>query len=683
MAGNISISPFIFQRCFQQAWSGSRRARVNYGDAKHGNKLNDYDVLQLPRRFGIAVSGGADSMALAYLCKQLERSSEISGAISFTAFVVDHRARQESTIEAQRVAGWLRDMDIKTQILKLDWSELTSAQTNSPTDLSKLSAFETHARRLRFQALGLACHDFKLETLLLGHHQDDNIETTIWRLSSGAKGLGLGGIPKVARIPECHGLFGASESWSTTSVPIKPDTMPQSRVRFNDRNHGLIKISGENNPDHASLVKIASPGIFICRPLLHFTKASILETCHKHQIPYVSDPTNFDPTLTPRNAIRSFRSSKSLPRALESQSILSLIRSSHDLLHRSNELSDSLLSSQCRIIEFNPKAGSVVIQFLDPTPASMDPQLASLSASQITQIQTLVLRRITELVSPFPDSHFSLRSYEPFVSNMFSGSEDGHIEMTKESQEEKAHRRQSFTLAGVMFQRLTDQTPTSVSETDEKHPRPRGDNIWLLSRQPFMKDRDPVTQVNVSPTGSFTQWFLWDNRFWMRLRLVPSDSDRDPSELGARLAQLPITIRPFHKLDVERVRRDTVNSRPQGAKKNSFIEQGIPGTFDNMKAFLSAEAPSQIRFTLPVVAREGINSKPGKPLHQKVRQQLALPTLDYRLSAQSAAYASQSEVELVHLQWRWKLKWQWMYKMIDTEALRLMGWPVGGYAEDA
>lgn len=49
-------------------------------------------------------------MALAYLCKQLERSPEVAGAISVTVFVVDHRARPESTDEAQKVAGWLRDM---------------------------------------------------------------------------------------------------------------------------------------------------------------------------------------------------------------------------------------------------------------------------------------------------------------------------------------------------------------------------------------------------------------------------------------------------------------------------------------------------------------------------------------------------------------------------------------------
>ncbi|KAJ5492284.1 tRNA(Ile)-lysidine/2-thiocytidine synthase [Penicillium expansum] len=685
MAGNISISPFLFQRCFQQAWSGSRRARVNYGSAKYGKKPGDNDTLQLPRRFGIAVSGGADSMALAYLCKQLERSSDVAGAISVTAFVVDHRARPESTVEAQKVAGWLRDMDIKTQILSLDWSEITSSQLSSPKSRASSplpSAFETHARRLRFQALGIACHEFKLETLLLGHHQDDNVETTIWRLSAGASGLGLGGIPEVARIPECHGLFGASESWSTTSIPTRPPTKPQPKVRFDNQKHGFITFPDPNArtdkvySNHTSKVNMASPGIFICRPLLSFTKSSLLETCHKNKVPYVSDPTNFDPTLTPRNAIRSLRTSNSLPRALESQSILSLIRSSQSLLQRSNELSNYLLSSQCRILDFNPKAGSAVIQFLNTSPASMDPQLATLSASRTRQIQTIVLRRITELVSPFPDSHFSLRSYDSLVSNVFPGQDSSH-DASATSNDQK--RRKAFTVAGVLFQRLESETSTLGKPQD---PRGGGDNIWLLSRQPFMRDRDPVTQINVSPSGSFTPWVLWDNRYWMRLRLVAVD--RDPSELGDQLISVPLTIRPFHKFDIERIRKNTVHSRPLGrTTKDSAAEQKMPGTFEHLKALLSAEAPAQLRFTLPVISREGIISKPEKPLGQKVWQQLALPTLDYRLSGHSAKYSSLSEVELVHLRCRWKLKWQWMYKTIDTEALRLMGWPVDKDAEEA
>jgi hypothetical protein len=168
----------------------------------------------------------------------------------------------------------------------------------------------------------------------------------------------------------------------------------------------------------------------------------------------------------------------------------------------------------------------------------------------------------------------------------------------------------------------------------------------------------------------------------MRLRLVPVD--RDPSELGDQLRSVPLTIRPFHKFDIERIRKDAVKSRPQGqTNKDSGAERKMPGTFEHVKALLSAEAPAQLRFTLPVISRDGIVSKPEKPLGQKLWQQLALPTLDYRLSGHSAKYSSLSEVELVHLRCRWKLKWQWMYKMIDTEALRLMGWPVNKDAEEA
>lgn len=58
---------------------------------------------------GLAVSGGVDSMALAHLCRGMELSAK-PGVISITAFVVDHRARQESSREAQKVASWLSEM---------------------------------------------------------------------------------------------------------------------------------------------------------------------------------------------------------------------------------------------------------------------------------------------------------------------------------------------------------------------------------------------------------------------------------------------------------------------------------------------------------------------------------------------------------------------------------------------
>jgi tRNA(Ile)-lysidine synthase len=64
---------------------------------------------QFVKNIGIAVSGGADSMALAHLCKQLETSKLIDG-LSVKGFIVDHKAREESSREAKTVASWLADL---------------------------------------------------------------------------------------------------------------------------------------------------------------------------------------------------------------------------------------------------------------------------------------------------------------------------------------------------------------------------------------------------------------------------------------------------------------------------------------------------------------------------------------------------------------------------------------------
>lgn len=60
-------------------------------------------------------------MALAYLCKQLELKKKLlvdgdgdDGGFTVKAFVVDHKAREESSGEARTVAGWLRDIGRKS-----------------------------------------------------------------------------------------------------------------------------------------------------------------------------------------------------------------------------------------------------------------------------------------------------------------------------------------------------------------------------------------------------------------------------------------------------------------------------------------------------------------------------------------------------------------------------------------
>ncbi|KAJ6102553.1 hypothetical protein N7486_004980 [Penicillium sp. IBT 16267x] len=644
MAGTNAISVAHFAEHFRLAWSGVR------GIVPYGLQSVAGDVVQLPRRIGLAVSGGADSMALAYLCRQLELTP-IGGPISVTAFVVDHRARPESGDEAKTVSTWLSNMGIKTQILKLDWSPFSddlkkSTQINAK--ISMPSAFETHARRLRYQALGTACRSKGINALLMGHHRDDSIETTIWRLATGARRAGLGGIQSIARIPECHGLFGVSESGSSVRLP-EPESATSQRTE---------KAAAQPARSSQNAIRldtrepaIATGGIFLCRPLISFSKARLLETCHQNNIPYVSDPTNFDPTLTPRNAIRSMLASNSLPRALQAPRILSLIRSSRDLLQVSSSLSDQLLASRCRILDINLRSGTMTIQFRG-IPAWMDPLLAQTSPERAQQIQALTLRRITELVSPFPGNHFSLRSFAPFVSRIFGSAEEKDVQ--------KDSSPKQFTLGGVMF------TPVSSSSG----------NTWLFSRQPFMKNRAPIKSIEIPmPTPAepvsnsrprYSQWTLWDDRYWLRLSIAPQGKHQADSEKKPRQESLSFTIRPLQEPDFQTLRHTPIKKGRKNIPPEVLLTQ--------LRKFLSNQAPGPTRYTLPVLLQEESNVC-GLLETQKVGELLALPVLGFDLSG-LRKQNSTNETEIIAGGRTWILKWEWMYKMVDTDALRLMGRPV-------
>jgi len=63
---------------------------------------------------GLAISGGVDSMALAWLCSAMSRRDR--RAYEFTAFVVDHKLRKGSTKEASQVSKALTRMGMRVLI---------------------------------------------------------------------------------------------------------------------------------------------------------------------------------------------------------------------------------------------------------------------------------------------------------------------------------------------------------------------------------------------------------------------------------------------------------------------------------------------------------------------------------------------------------------------------------------
>ena len=113
----------------------------------------------------IAVSGGADSMALAVLALRWRQS--------IMALVVDHALRPESANEARLTAQRLSDVGIPVKILTLD--------------AFPAGRMQERARGARFAAMEQAAVELGCTDLLVAHHLSDQ-EETAWRRSVGGSG---------------------------------------------------------------------------------------------------------------------------------------------------------------------------------------------------------------------------------------------------------------------------------------------------------------------------------------------------------------------------------------------------------------------------------------------------------------------------------------------------------------
>jgi tRNA(Ile)-lysidine synthase len=128
----------------------------------------------------VAVSGGADSMALLLLADQWARAR---GGVA-VGLTVDHRLRPESGREACQVGVWLAARGIPHHILA--W-----------TDSSDRPGLQARARAARYRLLGDWCRDHHALHLLLAHHREDQAETLLLRL---ARGSGVDGLAAMSAI---------------------------------------------------------------------------------------------------------------------------------------------------------------------------------------------------------------------------------------------------------------------------------------------------------------------------------------------------------------------------------------------------------------------------------------------------------------------------------------------------
>lgn len=122
----------------------------------------------------VAVSGGPDSLALAFLAKHYSTLN----SVKFNYALVDHKLRKESSLEARKVIQILKKIGIKCKILV--WK---GKKPNS--NIQKI------ARNNRYHLLTKECKRLKVKTILLGHQMNDLHENFFLRMArgSGLKGL--------------------------------------------------------------------------------------------------------------------------------------------------------------------------------------------------------------------------------------------------------------------------------------------------------------------------------------------------------------------------------------------------------------------------------------------------------------------------------------------------------------
>ena len=125
-------------------------------------------------KFCIGVSGGPDSLALAFLGKIF--SKEFNS--KFIALIIDHNLRKQSGIEARKVKIILTKHKIKAKILT--WKGKIPK-----------SNIQFNARNIRYFLLNKECNKLNIKNLVLAHHEGDLIENFFIRLfrGSGLKGL--------------------------------------------------------------------------------------------------------------------------------------------------------------------------------------------------------------------------------------------------------------------------------------------------------------------------------------------------------------------------------------------------------------------------------------------------------------------------------------------------------------
>jgi tRNA(Ile)-lysidine synthase len=197
-----------------------------------------------PCLFGLACSGGADSIALA------DAAIAECGASNVIVIHVDHGLREGSAAVAAEVTAWARSRGVATVVRNVV--------------VEKRASIEAAARDARYAALEAAAQEVGCEWTFLGHTARDQAETVLMRIVRGTGPAGLAGIPTMRgrfirpllQMPRAAiDAYVAARGLPTWQDPMNEDANV-TRVRFRQRH--LPALRTENPALDDALVRLAT-----------------------------------------------------------------------------------------------------------------------------------------------------------------------------------------------------------------------------------------------------------------------------------------------------------------------------------------------------------------------------------------------------------------------------------------
>jgi tRNA(Ile)-lysidine synthase len=139
----------------------------------------------------VAVSGGADSVALLLALDELVKSGKLN--LSLWVAHLNHKLRLTSAADARWVVRLARQLGHKSSVGNVEVETLAKATGDN---------LEQAARRARYEFLAKTANRNRAEIVLTAHTMDDQAETVLLNLLRGSGLDGLGGIEPVRALDE-------------------------------------------------------------------------------------------------------------------------------------------------------------------------------------------------------------------------------------------------------------------------------------------------------------------------------------------------------------------------------------------------------------------------------------------------------------------------------------------------